>query len=400
MMTWLLMFLLHSTVWCGVAAIVLRLRPGMHARMRAMICYTAIVASLVTPTVRGMMSGESAMWQVTLPERVVASGEGEMNERSEATEVDGGLEHALVEGSGLVEEREASAWWMSERTMFVFWFGIAGLLLGRYGVRMWLLKRELKGRGAVEDEQMLGILNRLTKRARFARMPRLTASRKLGSPIAFGVGRGREICVPEHASELLDEEQMTAMLGHEMAHHVRGDTMKLVLLNVLKALLFVQPLVWVIVREIHVADEEQCDDWAADQVDDRLVMASCLTEVAEWVSERGHVSGVACMAGKGSGLKRRVLRLIDEGGLVKRPSWRICVVLSAVLIFGAACFAPAIVVANEGEHGESAAERYVIGTDDQAELMGYIERALMAHTEGDEHEVSEEHEVISEHDAD
>ena len=50
MMEWLIAFLVHSTLWCGLAWLWLCLRPNSHARVRETIWYTAIAASFITPT--------------------------------------------------------------------------------------------------------------------------------------------------------------------------------------------------------------------------------------------------------------------------------------------------------------------------------------------------------------
>ena len=41
------------------------------------------------------------------------------------------------------------------------------------------------------------------------------------SPVALGVGTRREICVPVRAFHELDEGELRALLGHEVAHHLR-----------------------------------------------------------------------------------------------------------------------------------------------------------------------------------
>lgn len=68
MSTWLLAFGVHSTLWCGLARLWTRVRPGTHPRLRELVWYTAIAASFITPTAQHFVSAESAFWRVPLPD--------------------------------------------------------------------------------------------------------------------------------------------------------------------------------------------------------------------------------------------------------------------------------------------------------------------------------------------
>ena len=63
MTVWLVAFLVHGTLWCGVAWLFLRLFPKARARVRETIWHTAIAASLITPTVHSLTSPDSAVWR-------------------------------------------------------------------------------------------------------------------------------------------------------------------------------------------------------------------------------------------------------------------------------------------------------------------------------------------------
>ncbi|WP_432799499.1 M56 family metallopeptidase [Poriferisphaera sp. WC338] len=358
MIVWLMTFLVHSTLWCGLAWIVLRLRPGMHARLREVIWYTAIVASLVTPTARLMTGSESAIWQITMPGSIVSS--------TEHVDVDG-----VVGASGSIDvevtEREAVeashrdavvasdtlSWSVNwSRVVPWVWLAGAGILLTLYLIRLAVFRRRLLRRDLVRDHDVDLALNHLSQRACLRRKPRLTRSNDLGSPIAIGFGKGREICMPSRALDELGQEELSAMLGHEIAHHLRYDTFKLGLLNVLKAVFFFQLLFRVAARDLYMAAEEQCDDWAAGQVEDPLVMARCLTEVAGWMVQRDRSIPVPCMAGRRSGLRMRVERLMDRDLTTKALGLRWCLIGSVMMLITAVWFAPAMARTVEVSHDE------------------------------------------------
>lgn len=318
-MTWLFTFLVHSTLWLGLAWLSVRLFPAIHARLRETIWCTALAASLITPTVHALNSPESAVWRLAVPSVLAGAehGSGEPGHR------DGEASVAMATG-GEVHGNEGGAdgtWLAPAGTL---WAALAGGLVVLYLLRLERLRRRLRDREPVTDPRARRALATLGGRTAPAPPPRLTQSHNLGSPVALGMGSRREICVPVRALHELDEGELRALLGHEVAHHVRRDTIRLAMLNVLGAVFFFQPLLRVAVRELRMAAEELCDDWAASQLDDRFAMASCLTEVARWVVRGDRHSPVPCIGRRRSQLERRVRRLLNERRSFQPPSrvWR------------------------------------------------------------------------------
>ena len=346
MTAWLLTFLIHSTFWCGAAWLGLRLFPGAHARLRETIWHTALAASLITPTVHSVTSWDSAVWRLPVP--TVIAGE-ERHSQGEPGHRDGvaSVFSQSGEEAHSAEIAVPPGWPGSAGTL---WVVFAGGLLAFYLLRLARLRHRLAEREPVTDPRASRALAALSRRASLAPVPRLTESDNLGSAIALGTGIGREICVPVRALHELDEEELRALLGHEVAHHLRGDPIRLAILNVLQAVFFFQPLIRLAAREIRFAAEELCDDWAASQVDDRFAMASCLAEVAGWVVRRDRRTPVPCIGRRRSQLERRVRRLMAGHGSPQASSspWRR---MSAVgLLILAPSFAPAVAPAPEAPH--------------------------------------------------
>jgi len=184
---------------------------------------------------------------------------------------------------------------------------------GRLLLRTLYFRRHIQNRQPVLDPIARLQLDELRLAAALPRPIRLTESQHLGSPVAFGLGRKAEICLPARALPSLPVEQMRAMLGHEVSHHLRRDPLRLQLLNFLQVALFFQPMLRIARREIHQATEEQCDAWGAQQLEDRWAMAHCLAEVAAWLLPRAQSYPVASMARKRSRLTLRVQRLMEHG---------------------------------------------------------------------------------------
>lgn len=346
MTEWLLTFLIHSTLWCGLAWLGLRLFPEARARLRETIWHTALAASLITPTVHAVTASDSAVWRLPMPTFI--SGE-ERHSQGEPGHPDGvaSVFPPSGEEAHSAEIALRAGWLDSAGTL---WVGFAGGLLAFYILRLGKLRRRLGGREPVTDPRASRALAALSRKASLAPAPRLTESDNLGSAIALGTGARREICVPLRALHELDEGELRALLGHEVAHHLRGDPIRLAVLNVLQAVFFFQPLFRLAAREVQFAAEELCDDWAASQVDDRFAMASCLAEVAGWVVRRDRRTPVPCIGRRRSQLEQRVRRLMSEHCSLQAPSspWRH---MSAVgLLILAPLLAPAVAPEPEAPH--------------------------------------------------
>ena len=347
MTAWLVTFLVHGTLWCGIAWLCLRLFPRTHARLRETIWYAALAASFITPTAHSFTSPESAIWRLPMPSFIAGGeqthSEGERGHEGRAASVS----MPSVEEAHGEQTAVNPSWLASAGTL---WVALAGGLLAFYLLRLAKLRRRLLHREPVADPRASHALAALSSRAALDSPPRLTESHDLGSPVALGVGTRREICVPVRAFHELDEGELRALLGHEVAHHLRRDTIRLAILNVLQAVFFFQPLFRLAVREVRLAAEEQCDDWAASQFEDRFAMASCLTEVARWVVRSDRSTPVPCIGRRRSQLELRVRRLLDEHRSLEVPSGvgrRISFVGLLVL---APLFAPVVAPAGDVSH--------------------------------------------------
>ncbi|QDU33618.1 Regulatory protein BlaR1 [Poriferisphaera corsica] len=344
MITWLLAFLLHSTLWCGFAWIVLRLRPTLHPRIREAIWYTAIAASLLTPTAQLLTSNQSSLWQIRLPESILA--------QSQHTERESNEQNASLNPLITASDNEERTYIYQSQIINYAWFAIAGLLLLRYTINVTSLNTRLRKRKSVTNINTKQKLTELSDKAQLSNIPRLTTSQSLGSPIAIGLGKNTEICIPNRALLELDDQQIDAILAHEIAHHIRRDTIRLFTLNLIRSIFFFQPLFHIASRDLHLAAEQQCDEWAATQINDPITMASCLTEVATWIIPKDKHIPVACMARRHSGLRSRVERLISPAASSKQaPAKRYCLLFSILIILSITSFAPAISMI-EAEHSD------------------------------------------------
>jgi hypothetical protein len=171
------------------------------------------------------------------------------------------------------------------------------------------LKRRLARCSSIEDGLPRRLLDEL--RAMVPRAPEvlLLSAPDDPEPAAFGVRRWT-IVLPERAVGL-PEDDLRALLAHELAHLVRGDSCWLWISRIVCSCLAFQPLNQLARREWQRAAEFLCDNWAVNRTGSSLALARCLTEVAGWRLSGRASEALLAATGRKSGLVDRIERLLD-----------------------------------------------------------------------------------------
>lgn len=320
---WMLSALVHGGLWLGGAWLVCRLRPKLASRHRDLLWKTALLGSLLGPTVQTVAGIEPLGGRFLLgaAAAVPATGAPEPERAGLALPTD---PERLAALAALLEARQVRAADDAEglfpalerpqtrrgilAALLCLWLigALARVLAGAgAGRRLRLLLRD---RDELLDGDLHRRFERLRRRSGAGRV-RLSSCDRLVSPIAFGVLRP-EVCLPTRALSDLSPAQQDSMLGHELAHHLRRDPLWLLLFAAAERLLFFQPLNRLAHRRAQEAAEELCDAWSARHAADGLAMASCLTEIAGWFKPPADLLPAPAMARPGGALGQRVAHLV------------------------------------------------------------------------------------------
>ncbi|HXG67467.1 MAG TPA: M56 family metallopeptidase [Blastocatellia bacterium] len=191
--------------------------------------------------------------------------------------------------------------------------------------------RQLKQIGASPlVEQWQEKLSELCKQLRVSRPVRLCESLLVEVPTVVGWLRP-VILVPASALTGLSQEQLQALLAHELAHIRRHDYLVNLLQTAVETLLFYHPAVWWVSGQIREERENCCDDAAVAACGNVLVYVRALAELEQL---RG-VAPQLAMAANGGSLLCRIQRLVGKpthGGR-SAESW-LAGVIALVTIFG------------------------------------------------------------------
>lgn len=350
LLSWLLTFLLHSTLLLALAALISdRLRSEL---VRERLWKACLLGSLLSASLQPVLVGTPLGGRFLLGAAESAPARG-----------DAGLELDAATLAALLAAQEATPRELAtaERedavldhpglapTALLAW-SLGGLLavltfaLGTLQLRRHLSDREWIGSGPLREA-----LDELERQAGLRRRVALYRSPSLTSPLATGFLRPR-ICVPAR-SEDLPPAARRVMLAHELAHIVRRDPLWQTFARGLETLFLVQPFLRLARRRLEEASEFLCDARAVQWTGEPVALAECLTEVAGWVVAGRRPAALACgMASRRSPLARRVERILGTPH-EERGAWRGSV-LAGALVAGTVLVAPAVTRPGEPQRDE------------------------------------------------
>ncbi len=309
--------LLH-TLWIGaVAAIaltcVLRLLPASRNDLR----YLVSLGALVIVVGGGLVAWGALTW------------EGEKEMESSTAEVETtdivlkNEERPLQDSAPLQSESGGSVaiafdWhsWLA----FVWLIGVV-FMLSRFFLALGAgsrLRRSIGPEGETIGLQQ--IVDRVSVQMGISVRVWIRVSERIMTPAVMGVFRPI-ILWPASWMTGLSEDQLVAVLSHELAHIRRHDYLVNLLQMLVEAMLFFNPAIWWISRQIRIEREACCDAEAAEVVGKRLDVARTLSLFAASDLDVAGLTPAAVALGKERfGVLERVKRLLDPG---HRPSMRL-----------------------------------------------------------------------------
>ena len=221
-----------------------------------------------------------------------------------------------------VAKKEVAAITSFSILKFMLVIGLLFWLLGslfftlKETVRHFIFIKKIGGRKIINHPTANYTLNKIQLKLKQKLQIILSQSPVLESPILI---RNQEICLPEKAITKLNNEQMEAMLAHEIAHIMRKDYYWNCFFVALDMVFFFQPLHRIAIKEIQATNELLCDEWAAKVIGNNLALAQCLLTVATWMKTPTKTYPlVAGMSLKKSELSDRITSLINLPDMKKQ----------------------------------------------------------------------------------
>jgi beta-lactamase regulating signal transducer with metallopeptidase domain len=143
----------------------------------------------------------------------------------------------------------------------------------------WLRTHSLgKAEPLFEDPVWIEKLNALRRQLQIVKHVSLHVSERIKVPVTAGFIKP-VILLPVAMVARLSPEQVESILLHELAHIKRLDYLWNIIQKVAESILFFNPFVWVIVKEIHKEREYCCDEIVVSKTSDPLTYAKALLQL-------------------------------------------------------------------------------------------------------------------------
>ena len=358
--TWLLTYVLHSTVVVGAVWVLVRTGRVRRPTTQDLLWKVALVAALATASVavlgparlgsraltvdvRSAARDGGVAWESALP-----PGQDVQRVRIRAVEPSPACREALAgvptaPSRGLAAVRRAcgarSGIGWRGLLVAVWLLGAGGLLL-----RALVVRREVRGalRGAYPaPDDIRAAARRLSPPGR--RPVEVVVSPSMDAPCVVG---GR-VVLPVRCALDLTPDQIQAVVAHEVAHLLRRDPAWISVGDLVCRALWMQPLNRLALRGLRESAELVCDDWAVDRTRRPMELASSIARVAEWIhpGRRMPAPALAHLAqlarGPGRVLSTRVRRVLTPGAS-RRAAPRLHRLLLATLVVAPTFALPAV----------------------------------------------------------
>jgi len=224
---------------------------------------------------------------------------------------------------------ESNAWAPTE------WFGMLWILgsivaLLRLAIEVVRLVRLLSTARPISEPRPLRLSNDVARALGLARVPTLLQSPQAVTPMTWG-RRHPRVLLPDSACEWPDE-QLRAVLAHELAHIRRADWLVHMLAQLACAIYWFHPLFWTAERALGRESEHAADDDVLGLGLEGSAYAAHLVNVVRATKTRLPPRKTVVAMARTPDLERRVAALLDASANRRALSGRLVAVTGAIAL--------------------------------------------------------------------
>jgi beta-lactamase regulating signal transducer with metallopeptidase domain len=222
-------------------------------------------------------------------------------------------------------------------SVVAFWaIGVLAMLL-RVAFSLGTAQGLVQGGRVLEDPGLMHCIASLQKRLRLGAGLTVKVVDALDVPAVIGLLRPT-LLLPLAFLNEMPLHQVEVVLAHELAHIRRHDVLFALLQRMIEALLFFNPAVWWISRQVSLEREACCDAWAAQLVGPPETVAQTLFDVVKRLHQPAPAPSVAVALAKGKRpghFTERLRRLVDPTARARlRLPWASFMLLLAMTGLG------------------------------------------------------------------
>ncbi len=189
----------------------------------------------------------------------------------------------------------------------VIWLAGVVVMLTRMAIRVMGVSRLGRQCRLLDDPAVLCLLDQLRASMRITQRVRIAVCEHIRMPAVMGI-LSPMLLLPASALTGMPTDYLRAIIAHELAHIRRYDYLVNLVQMFIEAILFFNPAVWWLSRQIRIEREACCDALAAGVIGERVGYARA---VAEW-AQMLRPLGPSLVAMPAFGDARRPMLLLDR----------------------------------------------------------------------------------------
>lgn len=237
---------------------------------------------------------------------------------------------------------------------------IAGvlLLLGRVAYNIYALKRIKDSSPSFIKDQYQELLNKSLAQLNIRSKVLLTISDKINVPMVIGTLKPM-ILLPLASVNNLTTAQVETIILHELAHIKRHDYLINIIQVIIETLLFYNPSIWLISKQIRTEREFCCDDIVTNNTDAKVHYAQALAQLSELQSS--NKLSVAATGSNKHKLLNRIKRIIEmKKTPINKTQFTFVTIIITALMLSVTMFSPSLLAQSKRDDDDT-----VVKTDDK-----------------------------------
>ncbi len=196
--------------------------------------------------------------------------------------------------------------------LVLLWIAIVALISTQLTKSWMTLVKLSKNSTCKVPENLLNKLSSISKQLNLRFEPIISISKKINVPATFGYFKPI-VLIPTSLINRLPQDQMEAILLHEMCHIKRADFLHNILQLLVETLFFYHPLTKWISKDVRRVREQCCDELVLNANPNPLVYAKALTNIASiFNDDRDNPSSHIQIAANDGELLNRIKFLMVE----------------------------------------------------------------------------------------
>ena len=328
--SWAASYLFHSTIILAVVLCLTQLSGWVSESRKDVLLKMALVAGVFTASVQFVQSSYQPFAGTVVFDLSTHADDTQLKNQDYQRAITNDNLHYIARG-GLGELTPEESVHLSVNWLHVLigvWLlGVAFFAL-RFALRWYWFKREIGERVPLSHQPTVDLCHDLKARMGVTRQIELTQSSQIYSPMAIGLS---QICLPEGMWDEVDEQQMTAIVAHELAHIRRLDPVWLFFWHLMSVVFFFQPLNRVTQLSFQTRAEFLADATAVRQTKDPVAMVNSLVNAAQMAKRSSLGMLTTRLLGHNATIVSRSKLLLSEK-LIKPRTSITFVLLSAVVL--------------------------------------------------------------------